>query len=862
MAITPRGDRYSDRYSDLVNLILDKRARCEIEDQNSKVVRDQTSLIVNEILIMHNGRSHRSYVQVCIFFIIAFLLVETFEASLYDYPTAELSTSWVNGPDINHTIDYSDGPIIKALLLNQNSDYLRSFAFGFYCHKSNNNCRSFLLAIFIVSTNSGAGITNAGRPQVVWSANRNQLINENATLDFKSDGDLILKDSNGSYVWSTNTSNKDVVEMNLTETGNLVLVGKNNVPVWQSFDQPTDTLLHGQKFVEGQSLIANVSSSNWKDSELHLSKTSDGWISFTSSNPRQVYCSIKTPFPELSSFQHTMRLDSDGHLRLYEWLNSTATEDLSWYCDYPMVCGKYGISNNGQCICPQNSSGDAVFFKPLNNRHQNLGCSIITPLFCESSQEHQLLIVKDVAYFDTFLINNSITEEESCKNACLQNCLCKAAFFQYYGSDNSKKYCNLKSDTVYSMKSIIPENDHFNSTAFIKFQLQNKTLPDDDKKVMPVSALIGSIIGSLLGLFLIIGIVTYFLIRRTKNNEEKDSDIVQIPGMPTRFSYKQLQEFTNNFKKELGGGGFGTVFEGSLEEGRKIAVKRLMDGAGQGQREFLSEVETIGSVHHINLVSLIGFCSWKSHRLLVYEYMCKGSLDKWIFKVDEDHELIVKGLLYLHKECEKRIAHLDIKPENILLGENFDAKISDFGLSKLIDRDMSSVMTQMRGTRGYLAPEWLTSTITEKADLYSFGVVLVEIICGRKNLDYSLPGEETCLLTIFMEKAEFGLMKEFLGKYVPNLEIRYFDEAIKILKLAVWCLQSEPSKRISISEVVRVLDGSVNMDNLILDYNVVGFRNKVTPQQTSTSTYDPLLSYATDPSYVDDLIQICRGDDE
>ncbi|KMZ65150.1 hypothetical protein ZOSMA_335G00050 [Zostera marina] len=114
---------------------------------------------------MHNGRSHRSYVQVCIFFIIAFLLVETFEASLYDYPTAELSTSWVNGPDINHTIDYSDGPIIKALLLNQNSDYLRSFAFGFYCHKSNNNCRSFLLAIFIVSTNSGAGIINAGRPQ-------------------------------------------------------------------------------------------------------------------------------------------------------------------------------------------------------------------------------------------------------------------------------------------------------------------------------------------------------------------------------------------------------------------------------------------------------------------------------------------------------------------------------------------------------------------------------------------------------------------------------------------------------------------------------------------------------------------------
>jgi serine/threonine protein kinase len=165
-----------------------------------------------------------------------------------------------------------------------------------------------------------------------------------------------------------------------------------------------------------------------------------------------------------------------------------------------------------------------------------------------------------------------------------------------------------------------------------------------------------------------------------------------------------------------------------------------LDRAGQGKREFSAEVQTIGSIHHINLVRLIGFCAEKSHRLLVYEYMPRGSLDRWIYRRHDNNApplgwstrckiitQIAKGLSYLHEECTKIIAHLDVKPQNILLDDNYNAKLSDFGLCKLIDRDISQVVTRMRGTPGYLAPEWLTSQITEKADIYSFGVVVMEV---------------------------------------------------------------------------------------------------------------------------------------
>ena len=162
---------------------------------------------------------------------------------------------------------------------------------------------------------------------------------------------------------------------------------------------------------------------------------------------------------------------------------------------------------------------------------------------------------------------------------------------------------------------------------------------------------------------------------------------------------------------------------------------------------------------------LIGFCTEKSHRLLVYEYMSNESLDRWVFDknpeilLDWQHRKkiildIARGLTYLHEDCRKKIVHLDIKPQSILLDENFNAKVSGFGLSKLVDCDQSQVMTIMRGTPGYMAPEWLNSRITKKVDAYSFGVVLLEIFCGRKNFDRSQPEEAMHQIGIFKKKIE------------------------------------------------------------------------------------------------------------
>ncbi|KAL7195404.1 hypothetical protein ACSBR1_035598 [Camellia fascicularis] len=191
-----------------------------------------------------------------------------------------------------------------------------------------------------------------------------------------------------------------------------------------------------------------------------------------------------------------------------------------------------------------------------------------------------------------------------------------------------------------------------------------------------------------------------------------------------------------------------------VPNGTKVAVK-LLNGFGQVKKSFLAEVETIGSIHHVNLVRLIGFCVEKSYRLLVYEYMFNRSLDTWIFQRHQELTLgwqsrrkiimdIAKGLTYLYEECRQKIFHLDIKPQNILLDEYFNAKISDFGLSKLIDKDQSRIVKMMRETLGYLAPD----------DVYNFGVVVLEMLGGRKNLDDSQLDEDMHLLGLFKRKTE------------------------------------------------------------------------------------------------------------
>ncbi|CAM8989113.1 unnamed protein product [Rhodiola kirilowii] len=809
---------------------------------------------------------------------------------VFSQSTANLSTTWTNHVSDPNTATFNDGSTVRQILLGGTFDL--KYACGFFC---NGSCEKYLFAIFIVQTDSGGSIfmPGIGFPQVVWSPNRNHPVSLNSTLQLTSDGDLVLKDVDGAISWSTNTSGKSVVGLNMTEIGNLVLFNSKNETVWQSFDHPSDALVPGQKLIAGQHLTSSVSETNWTQSVFSLSVSSKGLFAFIEADPPQTYYGrtitgissyIKyvnggsyimfvngsfslipqRPNPRRgldnsgSSSVHYMKLEADGHLRMYEWGKGTnggwgsMADLLTGYdvrdCSYPMVCGPYGICSNGKCACPVANNGSR-FFDLINNWQPALGCRETSTLSCGASQYHEFVELTDTTYF-TFVSDIENTDMETCKEACLKNCSCKASLFRY-GSNSSDGECYLPSN-IFSLMINDKKNTHYNSTAFLKVQGSAPTtfrVPTTKKNSSRV-VIIGASIGAFVGLFLLGGLLFIVIGRKKKDDADEEEYLDQVPGMPTRFSYEELKIATEDFIKKLGEGGFGSVFEGKLSNGTHIAVK-VLDGVGHIKKSFLAEVETIGSIHHINLVTLIGFCAEKSHRALVYEYMPNGSLEKWIFKPKAENMLdwnqrrkiildIAKGLSYLHEDCRQKIVHLDIKPQNILLDENFNAKVSDFGLSKLIDKDQSNVMTQMRGTPGYLAPEWLNSVITEKVDVYSFGIVVLEILCERKNLDRSQAEEEMHLLSLFKSKGEKNLLLDLVDKCSDDMKV-HSEEVVKMMSVAAWCLQSDFAKRPSMSVVVKVLEGVMDVDKS-MDYTFVAnteYFNTISKHDGTSTTLIP-----------------------
>ncbi|BAD45065.1 putative receptor serine/threonine kinase PR5K [Oryza sativa Japonica Group] len=406
--------------------------------------------------------------------------------------------------------------------------------------------------------------------------------------------------------------------------------------------------------------------------------------------------------------------------------------------------------------------------------------------------------------------------------------------YSYSRNDASSPGFTCPSGTNYQIIFCPPIDLTSSSPASIAVAANNR----QGKKVI-AGIIIASVIGSTSVLTMVMAYTS--IKRRTRRRreireEEQELEEITLQGMPRRFTFQQLQEATDQFRDKLGEGGFGSVFLGQIGDER-VAVKRL-DRNGQGMREFLAEVQTIGSIHHINLVRLIGFCAEKSQRLLVYEHMPKGSLDRWIYHQQgaaifpsvppldwqTRYKIITqvaKGLSYLHEECTKRIAHLDVKPQNILLDDKFNAKLSDFGLCKLIDRDKSQVITRMRGTPGYLAPEWLTSQITEKADVYSFGIVVMEIISGRKNVDTSRSEQSIHLITLLQEKVKSDQLVDLIDKDNNDMQV-HEQEVIEMMKFAMWCLQIDCKRRPQMSEVVKALEGTISIEtNIVHDFVAV-----------------------------------------
>ncbi|KAL2249474.1 UNVERIFIED_CONTAM: putative receptor-like protein kinase [Sesamum indicum] len=359
----------------------------------------------------------------------------------------------------------------------------------------------------------------------------------------------------------------------------------------------------------------------------------------------------------------------------------------------------------------------------------------------------------------------------------------------------------------------------------------------------------GANVAAIFAVLMILIIRARFATRRKQLERQLDSQgrelrieysfLRKVAGVPTKFRHRELEEATDGFRSLVGRGASGSVFKGILSDGTTVAVKRI-DGEERGDKAFKSEVAAIASVQHVNLVRLLGYCiSSTGPRFLVYEFIHNGSLDNWIFPRTRARsggrqrggilswELrcrvaldVAKALSYLHHDCRSCILHLDVKPENILIDENFRALVSDFGLSKLKGREESRVVTTIRGTRGYLAPEWLLENgVSEKCDVYSYGMVLLEIIGGRRSISVLEEGDGSS-----KKKFEF-FPRTVIEKLRDGKPLEIVDERLlvgggvhqgelkRMIGIALWCIQEKAKLRPSMAQVVEMLEGRVPVED-------------------------------------------------
>ncbi|CAL5039992.1 unnamed protein product [Urochloa decumbens] len=345
--------------------------------------------------------------------------------------------------------------------------------------------------------------------------------------------------------------------------------------------------------------------------------------------------------------------------------------------------------------------------------------------------------------------------------------------------------------------------------------------------------------------------------RKSGAQQQDDSSSDYFTGSEniTRYSYRELVRATSNFDQanKIGEGGYGPVYKGTLKDGTAIAVKVLSLHSRQGAKEFLNELLAISDVAHENLVKLYGCCVEGNHRILVYNYLENNSLAHTL--LGSGHSSIqfnwrtrvnicigvAQGLAFLHDTVRPHIVHRDIKASNILLDKDLTPKISDFGLAKLLPSDVSHVSTRVAGTLGYLAPEYaIRGQVTRKADVYSYGVLLIEIVSGRCNTDTKLPYDDQILLEKTWRYYDQGNLEKIIDSSLgDDLDV---DEACRFLKVGLLCTQDVTKRRPGMSAVVAMLKGEVDVctdmiskPDVIRDFKDLTLRSRATSSTLLTS---------------------------
>ncbi|KAL2472603.1 G-type lectin S-receptor-like serine/threonine-protein kinase [Forsythia ovata] len=690
---------------------------------------------------------------------------------------------------------------------------------------------------------------------VVWVANReNPLGNSSGVLTIGPDGDLVLLNATTGVVWSSNSSRTEPGSAaQLLESGNLVLKRKDDNTesyIWQSFDFPSDTLLPGMKIGWNLSTGVNRYLTSWKDDN----DPSPGDITYRIDNPGMPQFVLRRgsekiyrtgPWngirfsgtglpPQSIIFKYILIYNNEGLYYMNEASdNSIITRltvnqsgllqrfilnkgDFSWTTMYSSQydqCEEYGVCGaNGICKISKRPICECLYgFVPKSQREWDVhdwsnGCVRRIPLDCQRGE--RFFKVNSVKLPDLleFSLNKSMSVHE-CPSECYKNCYCKA--YAYSDIRGNGSGCFMWLGNLIDIR----EFSQANSQQDIYIRMPASELYHK-KKTRHVLIFV---VSSLLFGILFLGFLIWCLIQRRKEkrgSETNDKDI-ELP----RFDLFTITTATNNFSSTnmIGEGGFGIVYKGTLLTGQEVAVKRLSKNSGQGLQEFKNEVILIAKLQHRNLVRLLGCCLEGDERVLIYEYMPNKSLDYFIFDQHRKALLtwkkrfeiimgISRGLLYLHRDSRLRIIHRDLKTSNILLDSDLNAKISDFGLARSFGGDQTEINTkQVVGTYGYMSPEYVVDgKFSVKSDVFSFGVLLLEIVSSRKNRRFHHPEHDHNLLghawLLFKEGRAWEIVDD-ISELSP-----VESEVLRCIHVGLLCVQKLPHDRPTMASVVVMLD--------------------------------------------------------
>ncbi|XP_007027451.2 PREDICTED: putative receptor protein kinase ZmPK1 [Theobroma cacao] len=717
-----------------------------------------------------------------------------------------------------------------------------------------------------------------GSHTTVWMANRDTPVNgRRSKLSILKTGNVILTDAGEVIIWtSDNRDSESWSELKLLDSGNLVLQTPENVTLWQSFDSPTDTLLPNQPLTRYKSLVSARSQTNYSSGYYKLIYDYDNVLRLVLDGPET--SSIYWPDSTLLDYQQgrtryndsriavfdsqgyftssdkvefwstdfgrgpwrRLKLDFDGNLRLYTLEDQKGAWSVTWQvmsnpCRIHGACGpnsicSYDPSSGPKCSCPPG-------FKMINQADWTDGCEPEFDLSC-SNHDIEFVKLRHVNFFGYYydILRNYTLKE--CAKACLDSC-CIAFQYRYFPEDGAYR-CYPKREL---------RNGHryssYNGTLYLKFpksftydkpveefklncsskqtkQLERAYQKETGYGSLKILIWCASVIG-LIEMICII-LVFCFLYKTQQSSDAATYGYLLVATGFKKFSYDELKKATRGFSEEIGRGGGGVVYKGVLSDQRVAAIKRLNIEANQGEEEFLAEISAIGRLNHMNLIEMWGYCAEGKHRLLVYEYMENGSLAKNLMSDSLDWKKrfqiavgTAKGLAYLHEECLEWVLHCDVKPQNILLDSNYNPKVADFGLSKLFSRNSlkSSSFSKVRGTRGYMAPEWVYNLpITSKVDIYSYGIVLLEMLTGRSPA-IGVPAVKTSGEVWQQSLEEWVKGKKNGAAATTSWVVELIDPAIgydydrnkleNLLEVAIKCTEADRHARPSMSRVVQML---------------------------------------------------------